>query len=150
MTPILIIGYGNTLRGDDGVGVVAAEQIRANNPDVDVITCHQLTPELSEPISQARLVIFLDASAETLPGTIVEQRITSADVSSSGFTHRVDPATLLAIASELFASVPEAWLLTVGADSFALGAPVSPVVAAALPALIAHIQQRLEQFSENS
>ncbi|MCO5197274.1 MAG: hydrogenase maturation protease [Anaerolineae bacterium] len=142
MIPVLIIGYGNTLRGDDGIGVAAAEEIRAGNPDVDVITCHQLAPELAEPISQARLVIFVDASAATAPGTIVAQRITSADLSHSSFTHHVDPATLLALAGTLFGGNPEAWLMTVGIASTALGAPVSPLVAAALPEL----QKRIDSL----
>jgi hydrogenase maturation protease len=45
---ILLIGYGNTLRNDDGVGVRIAEIIaEENRPHVQVIATHQLTPELA-------------------------------------------------------------------------------------------------------
>ena len=52
MIPVLIISCGNTPRGDDGIND-GCRGDNAGNPDVDVITCHQLAPELAEPISQA-------------------------------------------------------------------------------------------------
>ena len=66
MARALIIGYGNPLRGDDGLGWRAAEQLAEIIPqsEAEVIACHQLTPELAEPISRARLVIFIDMSLE--------------------------------------------------------------------------------------
>ena len=48
MKKTLVIGYGNTLRSDDGVGVWIAGQLAVLHlPNVDVRTCHQLFPELS-------------------------------------------------------------------------------------------------------
>ena len=138
---VLVIGYGNTLRGDDGVGVVAAGQVRAAFPDVDVMTCHQLTPELAEPISRAQLVLFLDASAETPPGTLTTQRLTPDRAETGGLTHHVSPSTLLALARELFAATPEAHLLTVGAASFVFGAALTDPVQHALPALLRQVEE---------
>ena len=55
----LVIGYGNTLRGDDGVGPLAADTIRGWGLEgVAAISITQLTPELAEPISAARLAVF--------------------------------------------------------------------------------------------
>ena len=64
MPDTLVIGYGNALRGDDGAGYIAAELLRERiqNPAVEVFSLHQLAPELMEPISRARQVIFLDAA----------------------------------------------------------------------------------------
>jgi len=43
----LIIGIGNPLRSDDGVGWVVAEQLtRDSDASSDVLTVYQLTPEL--------------------------------------------------------------------------------------------------------
>ena len=63
---------GNPLRGDDGVGWRVAEAVAAALPDAvaDVLTVHQLTPELAEPISRAERVIFIDAAAEGKPGAV--------------------------------------------------------------------------------
>ena len=60
----LIIGYGNPLRGDDGVGWEVASRLAATIPEeaAHIMTVHQLTPELAESVSEAELVIFIDAS----------------------------------------------------------------------------------------
>jgi Ni,Fe-hydrogenase maturation factor len=66
MTEILIIGYGNTLRGDDGAGQRVAEMVSEWGLDeVRSLSVHQLTPELAEPISTAKLAIFVDAYPDT-------------------------------------------------------------------------------------
>jgi hydrogenase maturation protease len=52
MPGTLIIGYGNPLREDDGVGWQVADQLLKNSEgSIKVLTAHQLTPELAEPIS---------------------------------------------------------------------------------------------------
>ena len=61
----LVIGYGNTLRGDDGVGPHVAEAIGAMRlPEVHTIVCQQLSPEHAAPISLAETVIFVDAAVD--------------------------------------------------------------------------------------
>src|SRR5271169_1528567 len=51
----LIIGYGNPLRSDDGFGWHAGRLLAQSLADQDakIITCHQLTPELAETLSQS-------------------------------------------------------------------------------------------------
>ena len=72
MGKVLIIGYGNPLRSDDGFGWHASRLIARElaGHDVEVITCHQLTPELAEPLSQCSQAVFIDADAEGEPGEI--------------------------------------------------------------------------------
>ena len=66
---LLVVGYGNELRCDDGVGPkVAAALQEMKLPGVRTITCHQLTPELAEPVSQARRVVFVDAAVDAAAG----------------------------------------------------------------------------------
>jgi hydrogenase maturation protease len=76
---VLIIGYGNPLRSDDGVGWQAAELL-TDDPrlaDAQILACHQLTPELAEDVSRAGFVVLIDASTEPgVPGS-VETRTTS-------------------------------------------------------------------------
>nr|MDQ2730551.1 hydrogenase maturation protease [Armatimonadota bacterium] len=70
MSGALVIGYGNPLRRDDGLGPMAAQRLAAlaDPLRVQVLTPYQLSPELAEPISQARFVLFIDASEEGVPG----------------------------------------------------------------------------------
>ncbi len=64
MNRTLVIGYGNTLRGDDGAGICAAERAARRFPGVDILTVHELQPELAETMCRYHDVIFLDAAME--------------------------------------------------------------------------------------
>jgi len=121
----LVIGYGNSLRGDDGAGPYIASRLGAGAKRLgaDAIACHQLTPELAEPISQAQQVIFVDAHAGVPPGQIaiepVRPRLSAA-------IHRFEPETLLAWSQQLYGRAPEAILIGIGGESFDLGEGLSP------------------------
>ena len=54
---VLVIGYGNSLRGDDGIGPAVAQAFADEDATecADVIVCHQLTPELAESIAAVDL-----------------------------------------------------------------------------------------------
>ena len=49
----LVIGYGNTLRSDDGAGVIAATRLAEKSSTHQVIAVQQLTPHLAENIASA-------------------------------------------------------------------------------------------------
>src|SRR6266481_2633708 len=56
---LLVLGYGNTLRSDDGVGPKVVEAIAALKlPGVLILSCDLLTPEMADPISCADSVVF--------------------------------------------------------------------------------------------
>ena len=117
---LLVIGYGNTLRGDDGVGPRVAEAVAALNlPGVQTLTSHQLTPELAEPISKARGVVFVDAAVDAAPD-IALRELTAAEPGML-MGHAVDPRLLLALARDVFGGQPKAWLLTVPASDLNFG-----------------------------
>ncbi len=141
---ILIIGYGNPLRGDDGVGWRVAQEAAVSlaHAPVEVLTVHQLTPELSAPISRAERVIFVDAAAIGAPGNVGCSLLTGAEplAPAGGFdSHLVSPDRLLAMAAELFDQRPEAYLLTIAGGAFELSETLSPLVAAAVPEAVALI-----------
>ncbi|MCC6240974.1 MAG: hydrogenase maturation protease [Phycisphaerales bacterium] len=130
--PILLIGCGSELRGDDVIGRRIAGIVAAwNLPDVQVLSVHQLTPELAEPISRAGTVIFVDAGIDPIAcqspvasGRVCLQSIVSNDV--VGFSGHVSaPAALLALAGQLYGNTPAAYLLTVPTVHFELGADLS-------------------------
>jgi Ni,Fe-hydrogenase maturation factor len=70
---------------------------------VQVIACHQLTPELVDPVSRAELVVFIDAAETGRPGEIHIAEV-QPEVDSGAFTHNVSPASLLAAAMTCTAS----------------------------------------------
>jgi hydrogenase maturation protease len=141
----LVIGYGNTLRSDDGVGPKVAEAVRALNlAGVCVIACHQLTPELAEPISQSRVAVFVDAAADA--STQVQIRKLEPSESPQIMTHAADPRTMLVLACDLFDHAPEAWWLTIPVENLGFGEGLSARAEAGLKAAIAHIQELYRRF----
>ncbi|MEX1172370.1 MAG: hydrogenase maturation protease [Chloroflexota bacterium] len=127
----LVIGYGNGLRSDDGVGPeVAARLARdARLRDAIVIAGHQLTPELALDVSKSTHVVFIDASTAVPAGQVVVRRLSPA-TGGSAWTHHVTPERLVAMASELYGAAPGATLVSVGVASLEAGEALSPVVAA--------------------
>jgi len=122
----LVIGYGNMLRSDDGVGAkVAAAVAELALPGVAAIACHQLTPELAEPISAARAVVFVDAAADA--STEVQLRQLAPADGAQLMAHAADPRSLLAFAQQLFGRCPPAWWLTIPVENLGFGDDLSPI-----------------------
>jgi hydrogenase maturation protease len=133
----LILGCGNTLRSDDGVGpwlaAWADERFHAE-PAVRVIARQQWTPDLAEEIAHAESVLFIDCALDTEPGATRMEPVQPARAQDGLATHHVSAAELLALSQELYASLPhEAFLLTIGAGSTEMGESFSTSVNAVLP-----------------
>jgi len=144
----LILGYGNTLRKDDGLGVCAALNL-ASLPlpiGVEVCTYQQLSPELSPILAQMDHAIFIDAalaSSGEKPGTIKIRALHPRTSQPGSITHHFDPETLLAMAETLYGHAPEAMLFSIAAANFDLEEGLSPEVNAALPMLIDHVVKKI-------
>jgi hydrogenase maturation protease len=125
-TGLLVIGYGNTLRCDDGVGPKVAEAISALAlPGVRTLACPLLTPELAEAVSQARVVIFVDAAVDA-PREVQKRKLAPAG-SSQVMAHAASPPALLALARDVFGHAPEAWLIAVPVEDLGMGEELSPL-----------------------
>ena len=130
----LVIGFGNPLRRDDGLGAVVANAI-GHRLDAAVLAPQQLLPEHTDIVRRALSVVFVDAvrSAEP-PGTVTCTAIRPAEYPSYG--HVLTPVDLLCLTRQAYGWVPKAWLITVAGESFAFGTQLSPAVLAAVPKVI--------------
>ena len=137
----LIIGYGNPLRGDDGFGWHATQCLipALAGRDVEVLTCHQLTPELAEPLSRYALAIFIDADSQG-PRQIHQRTVRVPTHEAAAFTHTCSPSSLLANAKKLYGARPRGVAITVSAETFAYGETLSPVVAATLTEVVDQVR----------
>jgi len=137
MAGTLIIGYGNPLRGDDGLGWHAAARLEEalRGRGVRILKHHQLLPELAEPVSEADRVIFVDAAVGENPGEMEEQAVLPGRQGSS-FSHEFDPPGLLRFAEKIYGRCPEATMFTVTGARFGYEEGLSPAVEKALPELI--------------
>jgi hydrogenase maturation protease len=149
---ILILGYGNTLRKDDGLGVYAAGALASLplSDAVEVRSCQQLSPELSPLLAQADHAIFIDAALASIgekPGTINTRILHPRTNQPSGITHHFGPETLLAMAESLYGHSPHATLFSVTAASFDLEEGLSPEVTSVLPIFVESIKKHLLTIS---
>ena len=139
--PLLIIGYGNLLRGDDGAGPRVAEAVAATNlPGVRSMACQQLAPELAEAISQAQAVIFVDADFNAKDE--VELRRLEAKEDCQVLGHAADPRWLLAVAKKIYGRSPPAWLLAIPAVDFGFGHRLSERAEAGIQAALKLVNQK--------
>ena len=133
-----MIGYGNSLRRDDGLGWHVAERL-ADDPrlhGVTVLRCHQLTPELALDISSATLVVLVDASLGPPAGTFTVSHVERIDGSATTWSHRLSPASLVSMAEELYGRAPDVFVISGGVQSLDVGDQLSPVVEASLPLVV--------------
>lgn len=128
---ILVIGYGNPLRGDDGAGPKVVEQLAdISHGKFDTLVVHQPTPDLAEVVARRELVIFVDAAVgcQQLRVEALPPAQTGGDLG-----HQCGPREILALAHVLYQASPAAWLVGIPAEAFALGAAFSPITRQALP-----------------
>jgi hydrogenase maturation protease len=138
----LIIGIGNPLRSDDGLGWKVAEQlVQDNDPGQVILTVHQLTPELAQWIATASLVVLIDASREGEPGEFQIRRISPHPHPGAVGTHHIDPKELLALTAAIYARCPPAIMVSMTGADFAIGEQLSPIVAQKIPLLSTTIRQ---------
>ena len=143
--PILVIGYGNTLRQDDGFGWWVAERLTEKPVEgVQVIACDQLTPDLAEPLSRCRIAVFVDAREGEPVGKLQWEPVASTPSASAPFTHSAGPAELCLIAQAVYGSAPaQAYLLTVKSVHFEHKEKPSPEVEKAIERATAMIRRLL-------
>jgi hydrogenase maturation protease len=126
----LVVGIGNELRSDDGVGICVVESLPPRQ-DVETVTVHQLVPDLVDLLGRAERVLFVDAHA-------TERCLRLARLNEDGAPpvvgHALAPETLLAWTRAACGRAPEGWALTVPAQSFAMGEGLSPETERAVPA----------------
>jgi hydrogenase maturation protease len=137
---LLVLGYGNTLRSDDGVGPKVVEAIAALKlPDVQTLSCDLLTPELADPISRADSVVFVDAAVDA-PAEVQLRPLAPAD-SSQIMAHAADPRTMLALARDVFGHAPQAWWLTIPVENMGIGEQFSALARQGAASAIQKIQE---------
>jgi hydrogenase maturation protease len=114
---VLLIGYGNPARQDDGLGpALAAAVERAGLSDVTVESGYQLSVEDAETIARHDAVIFADAA--TAGPEPYELRRLAPERAQSFSSHSVGPAAALAMAHEMFGAATAGFALAIRGYAF--------------------------------
>ena len=150
----LVIGIGNPLRRDDGVGWrLAAEWglLQAAGDRAEILAVQQLLPELADSVARSSRVLFIDA---TVAGAVAEPGsgpwlqplpISGSDPGSLTRSHSLDPPLLLALASQLYGRCPGAHRLLLEGRSTGHGTAFSAAMRRQLPAARALMRDWLNE-----
>lgn len=132
-----IIGYGNVERGDDGVGIIAAERLRDRG--FDSVTCTGDGLELLDAWRGHDEVIIIDTVVTGAPaGTLCRwddcQSLPASVATTS--THGLGLAQAIDLAGTLDLLPARVSVWGVEGKNFAAGSAISPEVASAIGELV--------------
>jgi hydrogenase maturation protease len=133
---LLVIGYGNTYCGDDGVGFYIANALRSRmglrelqtdedglddlGHGIDSIMLHQLVPEVAPVVSNYRTVVFVDAHLGTVPEDVRVIPV-HEEYSFHAVTHHMSPGMLLATARKTNGAAPTGYVVSIRGERFDFG-----------------------------
>jgi hydrogenase maturation protease len=146
---VLVIGYGNSLRSDDCVGLYAVRELRkrVTLPNVELLELPQLQIELAAQLAETDLVVFIDAATDGISGEINYEPVWPGE-KSTAMSHTIDPSTLLHVAEELCGKFPIAVLATVAGECFGYGTKLSPEVETSMLDVAKRVEDIIAEFLE--
>lgn len=140
----LVVGYGNTLRRDDGVAAVVCAEVAARGlAGVRVEVVHELVPEVAAWVAEADGVVFVDAAVD---GSGVTVRPVGEPDGASPLSHAGGPAEVVRLAERAYGRRVEAWVVTVGVVELGVGEGLSADVAALVPRAVDAVVQLVAEI----
>ena len=144
MSKILIIGYGNPDREDDGVAwhildrlaqrlgcpgpAQAVESLLHADGVPDLLCLLQLAPDLAETVADYDRICFVDAHTGAYAEDLRFEEI-AGGFQTSLFTHHMMPGTVLALAETLHGRAPQGAVVSVRGYQFGFAHALSPATA---------------------
>jgi hydrogenase maturation protease len=150
---LLLIGYGNPDREDDGVawhilraltiklGLIPPESYEDEFPEsaqIEFAFHLQLTPEMAEEIASYPYVCFIDAHTGNIPEPVRLINVES-EFQHSPFTHHLTPQSLRSMCETIYGKKPDAVLLSVLGHRFLFTRELSHETAELVPQAVALI-----------
>jgi len=144
---VLIIGYGNPDREDDGIawhilkaltvklGLTSPGSYEDEFPQfesIDFAFYLQLTPEMAEDIAAYMYVCFVDAHTGSIPRPVRLINVNS-EFQHTPFTHHLTPQSLLSLCETIYGKKPDAALVSVLGHRFLFTRQLSEETSALVP-----------------
>lgn len=135
--PVLLLGVGNDLRGDDAAGPLVARAVAGwGRAGVRVLERRQLLPELAADVAAATSVVLVDAAVGGPDAVTCEPAQAASGGASTPLTHGPSLSKLLALAHHLEGRSPPAWVVSIPAEQFEFGAAPSAACRAGISAAL--------------
>jgi hydrogenase maturation protease len=152
MYELVVIGFGNSLRQDDGFGPAVVERLsgRVFDDRILLLASSTLTPELAATLADTLRVIFVDACSELAPGEVTRRNVGCDEQSDVSLVHCLSPEALLVWTGRLYGRVPEAELWLVGTEQTGLSEELTEVVAARIDEFVLALEERVARVVGDS
>lgn len=134
MKRVLVCGFGNPYRHDDGVERAVVNEVREQleqapldsssagfndlGGSIDAVVLDQLVPEMAETVVKYDLVIFVDAHVVATSELLRKKYAASAYRSAAFVSHQTHPATMLELAKKMYGYAPQAVMLSLRDHDF--------------------------------
>lgn len=138
LAPLLVFGWGNLSRGDDALGPMFVEQLRAvhgHSGHVEFLEDYQLQVEHALDLVGRQRVLFVDASLNCPAPFEITPLEATQDASFT--THAMSPQALMHVFQTLQGEEPPpCTLLAIRGERFELGEPAGAAALAHLEAAL--------------
>lgn len=153
MKPIAIIGVGNYLMADEGVGIHATQKLRQEfkNDDCDIIDAGVPSMALLHMTQGRKLVIIIDcAEFGGKPGEIItfKPEQVKRERNSIISLHGTDLLSTLDVGQSLGLSQPPIWIIGIQPVKVEMSQELSPEVKKSLNELPRHIEKIIGEHPE--
>lgn len=134
----LVMGIGNPLRSDDGVGPYIVQKIKDKNlPGVKVRAVQQLNIELLEEVDKYDKILLVDASF--LGEGLIFRKVQPIDHEQGASSHHLSPEFFWTLAHKLYHRHLNLYVCAVRGRNFELGEQLSTEVQLLIPQAIDEI-----------
>jgi len=145
---IVIYGYGNPGRQDDGLGPAVIERIEQNPiPNVETDSNYQLNVEDADFIAGADYVIFVDASVSGDGPYYFEEIEPSHEITFT--THSMSPESVVALCHELYDKNTRAFILGIRGYNWEFMEDLTPRAMENLDKAYAFLLSKIEELLHN-
>ncbi len=157
---VRIIGLGNVLAGDDGVGILAARRLKARlgkqqadlvEVQVEVIEAELVGLEVLDLMEGADVVMLVDAARSGHPpGTLHRLEVSDGPIGKTLFphsTHALNAVDALELGRTLGTLPPRVIVFGIEAGTLRAGEALSPEVARALEEVAERLAREVEQVA---
>jgi hydrogenase maturation protease len=127
---LIVIGVGNSLREDDGVGFELIRRLREYfGSDLSCLEVYELDIVLAETLARYKELLVIDAriTEDEVPFEVLPLEAKESTTPEGGFiSHVFDWGLILALSRDCFGAEVEAKLLGVSATNFGMSETLSP------------------------
>ncbi len=143
---IAVVGVGNVLMGDEGVGIVVVEELKRRNVDVDLHDCGTMGLDILNTISEYDKVIIVDAvKGFGMPGDVVRVSLENIECGRILCLHDINIPFILKLA-ESIVKIPEIVIIGIEVERIGEGLGLSESVKNAVEKAVELVLEEIERF----